>query len=203
MEHLLASWGYLALFVISLLAALGIPVGSELAIGYGGVLASGQLVSGHHHHLQLAIVIIVATVGELSGSLIGYAIGRFGGRALVESVGKYVLLTKKDLDRADAWFARRGEPVVFFGRFIPFVRSFVSIAAGVGEMALWKFVAFTVAACAIWCGGLASIGYGLGSSWHRILAYFSDAGYVAAALAVIFIGAFIVHRLRQLRTERA
>jgi membrane protein DedA with SNARE-associated domain len=203
MEHLLATWGYLALFGVCFLAALGIPVGSELAIGYAGVLASGQLVSGHHHHLELALVILVATVGELFGSLVGYTIGRFGGRPLVERVGKYVLLTKKDLDRAEAWFDGRGESVVFFGRFIPLVRSFVSIAAGIGEMALWKFIAFTTAACAIWCAGLASIGYGLGSSWHHIITYFSYVGYVAAALAVVVIAGFIVHRLRQLRAERA
>jgi membrane protein DedA with SNARE-associated domain len=203
MEHLLATWGYLALFGVCLLASLGIPVGSELAIGYAGVLASGQLVTGHHHHLQLALVILVATVGELCGSLIGYAIGLFGGRPLVERVGKYVLLTQKDLDRAEIWFAGRGDSVVFFGRFIPLVRSFISIAAGIGEMALWKFVAFTAAACAIWCAGLASIGYGLGSSWRHILSYFSYVGYVAAALAVLVIAGFLVHRLRQLKAERA
>jgi membrane protein DedA with SNARE-associated domain len=203
MEHLLATWGYLALFGVCFLAALGIPAGSELAIAYAGVLASGQLVTGHHHHLQLVIVIVVATVGEVLGSLVGYAIGRFGGRPLVERIGKYVLLTKRDLDRAETWFSARGESVVFFGRFIPLVRSFVSIAAGIGEMALWKFVAFTAAACAIWCAGLASIGYGLGSSWHHILTYFSDVGYIAAALAVVVIAGFVVHRLRQLRAERA
>jgi membrane protein DedA with SNARE-associated domain len=203
MEHLLATWGYLALFGICCLAALGIPVGSELAIGYAGVLASGQLISGHHHHLQLAIVILVATAGELVGSLIGYAIGRYGGRPLVERIGKYVLLTRKDLDRVEAWFASRGESVVFFGRFIPLVRSFVSIVAGISEMALWKFITFTAAACAVWCAGLASIGYGLGSSWRHILTYFSDVGYVAVAVAILVIAGFIIHRLRQLRTERA
>src|SRR3984957_1621658 len=115
MEHLRGTWGYLSLFGVCVLASLGIPGGLELAIGYAGVLASGQFVSGHHHHLQLALVILVATAGELCGSLIGYAIGRFGGRPLVERVGKYVLLTKKDLDRAESWFDGRGEAVVFFG----------------------------------------------------------------------------------------
>lgn len=203
MEHLVATWGYLALFGICLLSALGIPVGSELATGYAGVLASGQLVSGYHHHLQLVLVIIVATVGEVCGSLIGYAIGRFGGRPLVERVGKYILITRKDLDRTQKWLDGRGESFVFFGRFIPLIRSFVSIAAGIGEMALWKFVALTAAACAIWCTGLASIGYGLGASWRHVLTYFSDVGYVAAALAVLIIAAFIFLRVRQLRAERA
>ena len=203
MEHILATWGYLALFGIATLAALGIPVGSELAIGYAGVLASGQVVPGHHDHLQLALVILVATLGEVTGSSIGYAIGRFGGRSLVDRVGKYVLLTHRDLDRAEAWFARRGDPLVFFGRFIPFVRSFISIAAGIGEMALAKFWIFTLVACAIWCGGLAAIGYALGSSWHRIVTDFSYVGYLAAVLVVVVVVVFIMRRLRQLRLERA
>ncbi len=92
------------------------------------------------------------------GSLAGYLIGYFGGRALVDKIGKYVLLTHKDLDRAEAWFARRGEPLVFFGRFIPLLRSFVSFAAGIGEMAMAKFLVFTVLACALWCTALTSLG---------------------------------------------
>jgi len=203
LEHILATWGYLALFGVAALAALGIPVGSEIAIAYGGVLASGQLVTGHHVHLQLALVIVVATLGEVTGSLIGYGIGRFGGRSLVDRLGRYVLLTNKDLDRAERWFNRRGEPVVFFGRFIPLVRSFISIAAGIGEMTLAKFTVFTVAACAIWCGGLAGIGYALGSSWHHIITDFSYLGYVGAGVVGVVVVVFIAHRLRQLRIERA
>jgi membrane protein DedA with SNARE-associated domain len=202
MEHILATWGYVALFGVAALAALGIPVGSEIAIAYAGVLSSGDVISGQHHHLQLAVVIVVATLGEVAGSLIGYAIGRYGGRSLVDRVGKYVLLTGKDLDRAEAWFARRGDPLVFFGRFIPLLRSFVSIAAGIGEMSLPTFSVFTLAACTIWCGALAGIGYSLGSSWHRIITDFGYVGYLAAAVVA---GAGIVvirHRIRQLRSER-
>ena len=77
-------------------------------------------------------------------------------------MGKYVLLTHKDLDRAEAWFARHGEPLVLFGRFIPLLRSFVSFAAGLGEMAIAKFLVFTVIGCAIWCTALVSLGYSLG-----------------------------------------
>src|ERR1700733_10578738 len=97
---------------------MGLPVGAEIALIYGGVLASGQ-VPNEGKPLQLAVVIIVAVVGEVLGSAAGYSIGRFGGRTLVDRLGKYVLLTHKDLDRAEAWFARRGEPFVLFGGFIP------------------------------------------------------------------------------------
>ena len=140
--------------------------------------------------------------GGVLGSLAGYLIGFYGGRPLVDRFGKYVLLTHKDLDRADAWFARRGEPLVLFGRFIPLLRSFVSFAAGLGEMAIGKFVAFTIIGCAVWCTALASLGFALGSSYNHVLKGFSDAGYVLAALAVVAVVLLFVHRYRVVREER-
>ncbi len=201
MEHFLETWGYLAVFVLSFVSAMGLPVGAEVALIYGGVLASGQI-SGEPHHLNLVVVIVVALLAEVLGSLAGYLIGYFGGRTLVDRVGKYVLLTHKDLDRADAWFARRGEPFVLFGRFIPFLRSFVSFAAGLGEMAVAKFLAFTVIGCAIWCTALCSFGYALGSSYNRALKAFSYAGYLAAAIVVVAVVVLFWHRLRLVREER-
>jgi len=201
MEHFLEHWGYLAVFALSFISSMGLPVGSEIAIIYGGVLASGQI-PNEPHHLLLVVVIVLATLGELLGSLAGYLIGYFGGRALVDRFGKYVLLTHKDLDRADAWFARHGEPLVLFGRFIPLLRSFVSFAAGLGEMAIGKFVVFTVIGCAIWCTALASLGYALGSSYSHVLKAFSYAGYLAAVLAVVAVVILFLHRLRVVREER-
>src|SRR3984957_12537540 len=178
MEHFLATWGYLALFVATFISAMALPIGAEIAIGYAGALASGELTTTGHDHLQLGLVIAVATAGEVVGSVAGYLIGRFGGRPLVDRGGRYILLTHKDLDRAGGWVARRGEPFVLFGRFIPLLRSFVSLAAGLGEMAVGKFLAFTVLGCAIWCAALASIGYNLASTYTSVVNGFSYAGYV-------------------------
>jgi membrane protein DedA with SNARE-associated domain len=198
--HFLYTWGYAAVFVLSFISSMGLPVGAELAIIGGGALASGQVSQGDH--LNLAIVIILATLGEVLGSAAGYAIGRYGGRPLVDRVGKYVLLTHKDLDRAEAWFARRGEPVVFFGRFIPLLRSFVSFAAGLGEMAIGKFLLYTVIACAIWCTALASIGYSLGGTYDHVVKAFSYAGYVLVALAVVAVAVVFWHRWRSYKAEQ-
>jgi membrane protein DedA with SNARE-associated domain len=202
MEHFLQNWGYLAIFALSFISAVALPVGAEVALIYGGVLASGQI-SGDPHHLQLWAVIVVGTVAEVLGSLVGYLIGRTGGRPLVDRLGKYVLLTHKDLDRADAWFARRGEPLVLFGRFVPLLRSFVSLAAGLGEMAVAKFVIFTVIGCAIWCAALSSLGDSLGSSYAHVLKAFNYVGYVAAALFVVAVVLLFMHRIRVVRQERA
>jgi membrane protein DedA with SNARE-associated domain len=201
LESFLETWGYVAVFVLSFISSMGLPVGAEVAIIFGGVLASGDVDHGHHH-LNLALVIVVAILAEVMGSLAGYLIGYFGGRTLVDKAGRYVLLTHHDLDRAEAWFARRGEPVVLFGRFIPLLRSFVSFAAGLGEMAFAKFLAFTVIGCAVWCTALSSLGYSLGGTYHHVLKGFSDAGYIAAALFVLAVVALFLHRFRVLRAER-
>jgi membrane protein DedA with SNARE-associated domain len=202
MEHLLDTWGYPALFAFTFISAMGIPVGSEVATAYAGVLASGAVTAPGDHHLSLPVVIVIAIIGEIVGSFAGYAIGYFGGRTLVDRVGRYFLLSHRDLDRAEAWFRRRGDLVAFFGRFIPLLRSFVSFAAGLAEMRVVPFVVATVVACSMWCAALASLGYSLGSSWHHVLQRFSDAGYVAAALFVVLVIVSIWLRVRALRAEQ-
>jgi membrane protein DedA with SNARE-associated domain len=200
-EHFLKSAGYGAVFVLSFISSMGLPVGAELAIIGGGAYAHG--VQGESRpFLNLAVVIILATLGEVLGSGAGYAIGRYGGRALVDRVGKYVLLTHKDLDRAEAWFERRGEPFVLFGRFIPLLRSFVSFAAGLGEMAVGKFAVLTIIGCAIWCTALSVIGYNLATTYTSIVNGFSYAGYVLAALAVLAVGVVFWHRYRSYKAEQ-
>jgi membrane protein DedA with SNARE-associated domain len=201
MEHFLETWGYLAIFVLSLVSSMGIPVGAEVSIIYGGVLASGQ-VPGEHHPLNLLLVIVAATVAELLGSYTGYIIGARGGRPLVDRLGRYVLLTHRDLDRAEAWFARRGEVLVLVGRFIPLLRSFVSLAAGLAEMAIAKFTLFTFIGCAIWCAALSSLGYSLGSGYNHVLKDFSAAGYAAAVVFILVVIGLFAHRMRILRAER-
>jgi membrane protein DedA with SNARE-associated domain len=200
LEHFLETWGYAAVFILSFISAMGLPVGAEIAIIYGGVLASGQI-TDETHHLNVIAVILIAALAEVVGSLAGYLIGRFGGRPLVDRLGKYVLLTHADLDRAEAWFAKRGDPVVLFGRFIPLLRTFVSLAAGLGEMAIAKFLFFTIIGCIVWCTVLTTVGYSLGSSYNHVLKAFSYAGYVAAALAVIAVAALFFHRIRVRRAE--
>lgn len=202
MESFLVHWGYAALFLLTAVSAFGIPIGSELVMVYGGALASGQVLSHSNHHFTLAVVIIVAVAGEVVGSLFGYALGRFGGRPFIDKAGRYLLLTHRDLDRVEGFLARRGDGFVFVGRLIPLLRSFVSIVAGLAEMAIARFVAFTLLGCIVFCGTLAGLGYAVGGSWHHVVHDFSDAGYVALGLAVIAVAFGIVHRLRVLREER-
>ena len=200
MVHFLETWGYLAIFILSFVSAMGLPAGGELAIVYGGVLASGKI-PHQPHHLSLVLVIVIATLAEMLGSLVGYLIGFYGGRPLFDRFGKWALLTHRDLDRAEAWFAHHGDRIVVFGRLIPLLRSTVSFGAGLGEMAIGKFVIFSVLGCAIWCTTQASIGFAVGSSYLHIAKVFSFAGYALAVAAVIALAVFFVHRVRVVRRE--
>ncbi len=202
MNHFLESWGYLAIFVLTLLESACIPIPSEVTLGLSGALASGAVVSGIHGDLNLGWVIVVGVAGSVVGSVIAYWVGRIGGRAFVDRFGRYVLLTHRDLDRAEAWFGRRGDWVVMVGRVIPVIRTFVSLPAGLAEMKLTKFVAFTAVGVTAWVALLSTIGYEVGASWNSVTKGFSDASYVVGAVVLLAVGVFVVLRVRSLRRER-
>jgi membrane protein DedA with SNARE-associated domain len=183
------SGGLLIIFVLSVLQSCCIPTSSELTMAFAGYLA-------YQGHLNLAEVILVGAAGELVGAVIAWAIGKTGGRAFVSRYGRFILLTRTDLDRAEAWYGRHRRGGVFIGRLIPVIRNFVAIVAGVAEVPIAPFVVFTAIGSLIWDGAWAGIGYGVGSNYKTISKDFSDAGYVLAVLVVIAIVVLFVHRWR-------
>ncbi len=184
-----ADSGYLAIFVLSVLQSCCVPTSSELTIGFAGVLAA-------EGKLSLPAVIVVAVAGEVVGAFLAWFIGRTAGRTFVDRYGKYLLLTHRDLDRAEAWYDRHGNWAVFGGRLIPVVRNFVALPAGVAEVPLLRFGLLTAAGSAIWCSAMALIGYSIGSGYHKVMRGFSDAGYILAAVVIVAIAVFIAHRYR-------
>jgi membrane protein DedA with SNARE-associated domain len=203
MEHVLETWGYVAIFVLTAVGSACIPVPSEITLGFGGALASGATFGSSHTHLRLVSVILVAIAGSLVGCAIAYVVGRTGGRALVERLGKYVLLSSQDLDRSEAWFKRRGDWAVLIGNLIPFVRAFISLPAGIGDMPVARFGLFTTVAVSLWATALAWTGYALGADWHSLVSGVGDAGYVAAGLAVLGVLGAVGHRWRRFHADRA
>jgi membrane protein DedA with SNARE-associated domain len=192
--HFIHHWGYVALLVLTVAEASCIPIPSEVTVGYAGYLASTG-------RLNLAAVIILATVGETVGAYISYLIGRIGGRAFVDRFGRYVLLSHADLDRAERWFDQRGEWSVAVGRVVPLVRTFIALPAGVAEMAPLRFGLLTAGGSLVWIGALAGAGYALGDRWNKLTHGFSVAGYLIGALVVLAIAFFLFHRWRQLRAH--
>ncbi len=191
----ISSGGYLAIFVLCLAQSCCIPTSSELTMGFAGYLAATG-------KLNLVGAIAVGTAGETIGAYIAWIVGRTGGRGFVERYGRFILITRTDLDRAEAWYGRHERSGVLVGRLLPVIRSFVALVGGVAEVPLLSFGVFTLIGSAIWDGAMAGIGYGVGSNYKRVVHVFSDAGYVLAVLAVIAIAFAVVHRLRSYRRTR-
>lgn len=187
-----SSAGYGAVFILSVLQSCCVPTSSELTLGFAGVLAA-------EGKLSLPGVILVGAAGELVGAYIGWSIGRFGGRAVVDRYGKYVLLTHHDLDRAEAWYGRHERWGVFCSRLLPVIRNFVAVPAGVAEVPLVRFGILTALGSLIWDGAMAGIGYGVGGHYKKIMHGVSYAGYLLGALAVAAIAFVIWHRWRSYR----
>ena len=194
MEHLLTTAGYAALILFGFLEAACIPISSEITFGFAGVLA-------YEGHLNLALVIIIGSLAELAGSYASYAVGRAGGKPLVTKLGRYVLVTTSDVDRAERFLAGRGAWAVPVGRMVPFVRAFTSIVAGLVRIPPVRFGVLSLIGTVIYAAVLSSIGYGLGSAWKSVNHGLSVAGYAIFVLLVLAIVGFVVYRLRQFRRE--
>ncbi len=194
-QHLLTESGYVALILLAFAEACCVPIPSEVTFGFAGVLAA----SGR---LNLALVLVVGVAAELAGSSTAYAIGRIGGRPLVDRLGRYVLLTTEDLDRAERWLSGKGEIAVLVGRAMPVVRAFTAIVAGTADMSLARFEIFNLFGTIVYTGSFAAVGYGVGYEWKRVAHDVSFAGYALVAFVVVVVVAFIVHRLRALRRAR-
>jgi membrane protein DedA with SNARE-associated domain len=196
MESFLTSAGYAALILFGFLEAACIPISSEVTFGFAGVLA-------YQGHLNLALVIIIGSLAELGGSYASYAVGRIGGKPLVHKVGRYVLVTQSDVDRAERFLAGRGSWAVVVGRMLPFVRAFTSIVAGLVRIPAVRFGVLSLIGTVIYATVLSLIGYEVGHAWGSINHGLTIATYILVAIVVIAIAGFVVYRLRQFRREAA
>jgi membrane protein DedA with SNARE-associated domain len=197
-----ANHGVYAVFGLMAIDAL-FPAASELVMLYAGAVAAGVFSSaqglslfgsrigfGAGAYIALALA---GTLGYLVGALIGWAIGRYGGRPLLERHGRWFHLSSERLDRAEAWFDRWGNWAVFVGRVTPVVRSFVSIAAGVFEMRLLPYTLLSLAGSAVWAFAFAGAGYGLGTGYRGFDHSFHYAEYAIVA-GIVALLAYLVYR---------
>jgi membrane protein DedA with SNARE-associated domain len=178
---LIDHYGYGGLFVALVLANVGAPIGAEIIT----VFAGGLTATGHLPFLWLTI--LVAVLGEVVGATIGYLIGRFGGRPLVDRYGRYLHLTHENLDKVHAFFERYGSFSVFICRFIPVIRGIVAIPAGLAEMNLAHFYFWYTAGSLIFCGGLILLGSALGKHMDAVTPLLHKGGLVVLVVALIVI----------------
>jgi membrane protein DedA with SNARE-associated domain len=188
------------------------PAASELVMLYAGALAA-RAFSGQHvvlfgdtinsHAWAFVAVSIAGVVGYTLGSLLGWGIGAYAGRPLLEDRGRWLHLDRTKLERADRWFERFGDAAVFIGRLTPVVRSFISIPAGVVRMPIVRFTVLTFLGTIPWCFGIAAAGWALGSSYERFHHDFAYAEYAVVAAVVALFGIWIFRVWRRRRVQRA
>jgi len=191
-----ADHGVYAVFALLALGAL-LPVGSELVALVAGAVAAGVLTGAHSSSGAGTYVALslAATAGYLLGCVIGWLIGRYGGRELLERHGRWFHLTPEKLDRADAWFHRWDRPGVLIGTMTPVVRSFVAIPAGLFEMPFAQFLGLAAIGSAVWSFAFVGIGYALGASYKSFEHDFHYVEYAIVAGIVLAVG-FLVYRRR-------
>jgi membrane protein DedA with SNARE-associated domain len=205
----IGDYGLYAIFLLMVVDAV-FPAASELVMLYGGALAAGAF-SGQHvvlfghridsHFWAYVAVSLAGVLGNTVGSLIGWAIGAYGGRPLLEERGRWFHLDREKLERVDRWFNQWGDWTVFLGRMTPVVRSFVSIPAGVVRMPIVRFTVLTFLGCIPWCFGIAAAGWALGSSYEHFHHDFSYIEYLVVALVILGL-AWLIFSRRSSRLAR-
>lgn len=200
---LIGDHGLYAVFVLMAVDAV-FPAASELVMLYAGALAAGAF-SGQHvvlfgdridsHFWAYVAISFAGTIGYTLGSLVGWGIGAYAGRPLLEERGRWFHLDRAKLDRADRWFERWGDWAVFLGRLTPVVRSFISIPAGVVRMPIVRFTVLTFLGSAIWCFAIAGVGWALGASYERFHHDFAYVEYAVVAAVIVLI-AWLILRWR-------
>ena len=202
--HQIAVHGVYAVFVLMAVDAV-FPAASELVMLFAGAIAAGagasalnvpgaQMGPGTTSYLVLAGV---GTIGYLGGSIVGWLIGYRGGRQLVLHHGDAIHLNAERLERAERWFERWGTTAVLVGRIVPFVRSFISIPAGIFEMPLLAYIVLTLVGSAIWAFSLAGIGWAIGVSYASVDQWIKYVEYAILAAVGLTISLPFIARLRR------
>jgi len=194
----ISTLGYGGVVLLMAIESACIPLPSEVIMPFSGYLVyTGQF--------NLWIVTVAGAFGCVLGSLLAYWVGMRGGRPLIEKYGRYILISRHDLDLADRWFAHYGEAIVFISRLLPAIRTFIAFPAGVARMNLKKFVIYTFAGSLPWCFGLAYAGQKLGEQWDKnplLKSWFHRFDFVIGIVIAIAVVWWVWRHLRHLRDEK-
>ena len=195
----ISTLGYSGIVLLMAIESACIPLPSEIIMPFSGYLVSTG-------EMNLWLVGIAGAVGCVLGSLVAYWAGMYGGRPFIEKYGRYVLVSRHDLDIADRWFEKRGELIVFASRMLPAIRTFIAFPAGVARMNLKRFVIYTFAGSLPWCLGLAYVGQKLGEQWNKdetLKTWFHRFDFLIGIIAVVLAAWWIWRHIGHIRKEKA
>ncbi len=190
--------GYAGILAMMTIESACIPLPSEIIMPFSGALVVPSVAAAYGR--EPFRLLWVATVGALGcnlGSLIAYEIGAYGGRPLVERYGAFILLSRRELELADRFFARWGGATVFFSRLLPVIRTFIALPAGIARMPRLRFHIYTFIGSWPWCLGLAWVGLKLGEKWDtdpRLKLWFHRLDAIILAIIVVGIAWFLWSR---------
>lgn len=176
--------GYLGITALMLLESACLPIPSEIIMPFSGYLVTTG-------RFSLLLVIIFGTIGNLVGSIIAYGVGVYGGRPFIEKYGKYILIKREELDKAQRFFDKYGNSSIFFSRLLPIIRTFISLPAGIAKMRFWRFCIYTLIGSLFWSALLAYLGIFLGENWKSIEIYFRKFDWLIIILLIILVIYFI------------
>lgn len=196
------NWGYLGIALLIAVENIFPPIPSEVILTFGGFMTT-------YSNLKLIGIIISSTIGSVLGAIILYIIGRIINKERLEKIvegkiGTILHFKKQDIEKANSWFEKRGKSTVFFCRFIPIVRSLISIPAGITKMKFFSFVLLTTVGSIIWNSVLAYLGVIAGASWETVVAYIDSYSKIVLIFMVILllIGTILFYKKRSLRIEK-
>lgn len=191
---LIASQGYLAVFLLMTAESALIPIPSEITMTFAGFLSGIGI-------LNIWVAVLVGSIGNLIGSLLAFWLGRTMGedwiRAAIKKWGKWLLIHEKDFDISLNWFKKYGQGITFTSRLLPIVRTFISLPAGIADMNLGLFAVLTFIGSFLWSGVLAYLGLKLGQNWMNVEPYFRKFQFIIIGLGVVAIGFYIWSHLKR------
>ena len=189
--EIMNNFGYIGVFLLITIENVFPPVPSEVILLFGGFMTT-------YTSMNVIGVIIASTLGSVLGAIILYYIGKILNKERLKKIitskpGKLLRLKPEDIDKADEWFDTKGNKTVFFCRFIPVIRSLISIPAGMSEMPMKKFLIYTTLGSLIWNAALTIAGSIVGENWTSILEIMDNYSHIIVILlAIIFVIAIII-----------
>ena len=188
---MMEQFGYFGIFFLIFIENIFPPIPSEVVLLFGGFMTTNT-------QLHLLGMIIFSTLGSTVGAIVLYYIGKIFNkerlkRIISGKIGKVLRLKNSDIDKADQWFDTKGNKTVFFCRFIPVVRSLISIPAGMSEMPIPKFLIYTILGSLIWNTVLLFVGNKVGENWKEIVEIMSQYSHIILILLIIGLIGFVIY----------